>query len=284
MISAVLLLTAPAVAAPLTPTIVDFDFNFGSQFVYDMHGIGPDTLVTAPYDFAPGPGSPSEVTALFPAWPSTAGSVPVWYDDGIANSFSAFGGDLTLNLIFNGHDEIPPHLNVSLTGTGGSAGADLEIWSNGLGLAPIPGDVPNKLLFAFDIQQASLYGYNDFDGYVLEAEGIITEIDPELFNLAYQGSQTDGPQSPEDLIGQTAVVRGHIDLPDTPEVFPEKYDPLVDYSDLYPNMPQSFDGVYSGETGPGWSNDPVPEPATLAMLAIGGVALVARRVRTRRDK
>jgi hypothetical protein len=279
------ILPAPAQAAPLAPAIEIFDFNFGATFQYATNGISPDTLTTT-FDpaaaTAPAPG-PSEVTALFPLWPATAPSLPVWYDDGVANGASLFGGDLVLDLVFDAHDEVPPHLDVSITGTGANqdpGSPDLLIFGNYIGLSPT-GDPTNTALFGIDVQVASLYGYSDSESYVLELAGTIVVLDQILLDAINE--QRDDPYDMSELLGQSAVARGHIDIPETPDVFPVKYDPLVDYSDLYPDAPTVFNGTYSGETGPGQASEPVPEPVTVAMLGLGGLGFfAAAAVRRRR--
>jgi len=235
----VLMVSGAVYAAPLTPTITGPDINFGAAFTYNTNGAAPDSLVA-------GPSVGEEATAYWPNWPSTAGVQPIWYTS--AAGGPVFGGDLQLNVIFTGHDETPPPLDVSLTGTGGTPGADLEIW----GTMVLGG--PNVLLWQMDLNQTanpnipgrvSLYGYKDSQSYVLEGEGLITG-----------GLLADQ----KGVVGQTGVMRGNIDLIDFVG-FPAHYDPASD-------KVIEVMGSYSGETGGGYA---VPEPTMLGLLAFGGL-------------
>lgn len=240
-------------AAPLTPTIDGADINFGAEFVYATNGVNPDTM------FSSKENQGEEATAYWPNWPSTAGVKPIWYTS-LAGG-PVFGGDVQLALLFNGHDETPPPLDVSLTGTGASDGADLQIFGT-----LTPGG-PNVLLWAIDFNltakpnvpgKVSLYGYGDTKSYVLEGEGLIV------------GGQI---AEEKNLVNTTGVVRGNIDLNlrDTGFVgFPAHYDPAS-------NVNVQVAGSYSGETGAGFA---VPEPGTIGLLLLGSLfGLVARRSR-----
>lgn len=233
--------TSAAWAAPLVPRIISHDFNFGGwerwapgrPAFYSPGGAAPDLLTLAPGDLD------QEVTALWPVWPFGL-PAPVF------NAAGAFGGDIALRLAFDGHDEMPPHLDVSLTGTGANAGAaDLVI----SGAIPSMG-IPYGPLYALDVRDASLYGYGNQQSYVLEMAGIITFMDPRLGQLQ----------------GHEGVARGNIDFRELR--LPSRYDPLKDYG-LFDD-----EGGYSGETGAGF---PTPEPTSLLLLAVGGLALARRR-------
>ncbi len=232
-------------AAPLTPVITAYDFNFGAfntdgPAEWSTNGLAPDTLdfVAAPFH--------TEVTALWPAWP-----VPPVFP--VFNGAGSFGGDFELHVQFTGQDApyVGPGgvIDVSLTGTGGNAAApDLMIFG------AIPGlGIPFGLLWALDLNLVSLYGYSNFDAYVLEGAGVI---------VGGSVAQQFG------LVGQQGVMRGNLDfLQKPPGWIPSLYNPVLDPRQL------QIRADYSGETGKGY---PVPEPAT--WIAIGaGIALLASR-------
>lgn len=241
-------LAAGVVAAPLTPTITGHDLNFGA---WNPPGGSPEwfTAGTAPDGLFFSAGG-NEVTAYWPGWP--APPVHPVFDVG-----GAFGADLQMNVIFTGQDApyIGPGgvIDVSLTGTGGNpAGPDLAIF----GAIPSAGYGPG-LLWEIDLERVSLYGYAGSDSYVLEGVGVITGG-----AIAHQNQ----------LVGQTGVMRGNLDFIDAPAGWiPRLYDPLRN------PINQSFRAAYSGETGVG--HIPVPEPASMAALAIGAFGLLARRRR-----
>lgn len=255
---AVLAGTAGVFAAPLTPTITGHDINFGAEFVYATNGSLPDTLVTSK-DGSNSVGE--EATAYWPAWPSTIGVMPIWYDLVVPGDQQYnFGGDLRLAVQFTGHDETPPPLDVSLIGTGlndAPGAADLEVWGyiNKTGLP----DGPNVLLWAIDLDAVSLYGYGNAQSYVLEGKGTIVGG-----SIAQE----------KNLIGSEGVMRGNIDfaegfaVPGAIKGLPSRYDPAKDVRVV-------GEGSYSGETGRGFA---VPEPVTLALLLIGSVVGLRRRI------
>lgn len=231
-----------ALAAPLVPRITSHDFNFGAWETaavpfYDPRADAPDYLTLA------GDEADREVTAFWEVWPVGGFPLPVF------NAAGAFGGDLELYLQFDGNDEAPPHLDVSLTGRGRNVGADLIIWgaipAAGIGFAP---------LLAVDIRNASLYGYGGGRSFVLETEGIITFMNPQL------------PGFSQEFIGSQAVSRGNIDFVSL--ALPSHYNP----NERYPGM-FADGGGYSGEAGPG---NAIPEPASVILL-LGGLAFAARR-------
>ncbi len=255
-----------ALAAPLTPTITSHDINFGAEFIYATNGTAPDTLVTSK-DGANSTGE--EATAYWPNWPSTVGVTPIWFNlGGAAAPQFNFGGDLRLGVKFTGHDETPPPLDVSLTGTGlygtyGDGAADLEVWGymSGINGQPV---LANVLLWAVDLEFVSLYGYGNppalgvGSGYVLEGVGKVVGGLIAIEN---------------NLVGSDAVMRGNIDLPEsfaTPGAikgFASRYDPLSDAQ-------VETRGSYSGETGKGFA---IPEPAAIVLLGAGALLAFRRR-------
>ncbi|MBU0617061.1 MAG: PEP-CTERM sorting domain-containing protein [Planctomycetes bacterium] len=228
-----------AVAAPINPRIDSHDFNFGAWEpleapFYDPRGAEPDTLGLLGHQLD------REVTAFWEVWP---GGVPL----PIYNAADEFGGDLELHLVFDAEDAVPPHLDVSLIGTGAMGGADLII----SGKMPDAGIDEYETLVAIDILYAALYGYGGDSSFVLETFGYLTYVNPLL-------------PGGEGLEGQSAVSRGNIDFLELE--LPSGYHPLADYG-------LSADGGgYSGEVGRG-----VPEPASLLMLLCGAGMLVRRR-------
>lgn len=240
-----------AVATPLVPRIESHDFNFGGyepasqddgSAFYAPRGESPDwlTLLPSPAD--------REVTAFWEVWPEGV-PVPVF------NGAGQFGGDIELYLQFDGHDETGNPLDVSLTGSGRNAGADLRIVGS---LTTTDGEVVSGELLAIDITLASLYGYGNTGSFVLETAGTITGIHP-LLDIAG-----------DSLIGKSAVSRGNIDLSEL--TLASGYDPASRNNGGQPLFNDG--GGYSGEVGAGFIT--VPEPASLVML-LGGVVLAMRR-------
>ena len=132
--------------APLIPTIVGHDFNFGAYngdgtIEYATNALQPDTLVYTQHD------GDHEVTAYWPAWPDPP-VYPVWDLNGMPN----FGGDLVLAAQFTGQDApyVGPGgvIDVSLTGTGLNPGADLEIYGT-IEIGPL---TLSGLLWALDLE------------------------------------------------------------------------------------------------------------------------------------
>lgn len=228
-------------AAPLVPRIDGHDFNFGAWEpsdtpFYDPRGLAADFLTLAgdPLD--------REVTAYWEIWPVGGFPLPIF------NSADQFGGDFQLFLEFDGEDAAPPHLDVSLTGSGRLAGADLFIW----GKIPALGIVNYELLTSIDIRAASLYGYGGASSFVLETFGYFEYVNPLI-------------PGADELVNQSAVSRGNIDFQNLQ--LPSGYHPLLDYGLA------ADGGGYSGEVGRG-----IPEPSVLMLLGLGA-AVLTRRLR-----
>jgi hypothetical protein len=230
-------IASSVMAAPLVPRIFSYDVNFAAWEPiaggvaapsYFTNGALPDTLsfgVSNPLNH--------EATGLWPVWPGDP--LPLFGFDGV------FGAEVEMNVRFDGHDEMPPHLDVSLTGPGGVFRVT----------GSIAGGPPGMIL-EITADQSVMYGYSGQDAYVVELAGTITGVDPQF----------------DFLLGAPGVVRGHMDFLDNP-MFPSGYDPLD------PNSPDaSWPTIYSGEAGEGV---PTPEPTTLTLLALGGLALARRR-------
>jgi hypothetical protein len=245
LLAALLLASAAASAAPLTPAITGYDFNFGAYnteaWEYRTNGDQPDTLV---YDSFPGD---HEVTAFWPSWPNPP-VYPVWNQaDG------GFGGDFALSVQFPRQDApyVGPGgtVDVSLVGTGGNTdpGApDLEIF----GTISIGPTRFSGLLWALDLSTVSLYGYSNHDSYVLEGVGTIVG---GFIAEQYQ------------LIGKAGAMRGNLDFPDRPAGW---MPPLYSPSDE--TQVEALRAAYSGETG-------APEPASCLLLAAAMLVLRPRR-------
>ncbi|HNQ25018.1 MAG TPA: hypothetical protein PKK06_18220 [Phycisphaerae bacterium] len=254
--AAVLAAGTAAFGAPLTPSIIGADINFGAEFQYSTNGALPDTLVSSADN-----GIGGEATAYWPNWPNVAGVTPIWYDLGVPGDFDYnFGGDLRLAVKLTGYDTAVPPLGVSLVGTGlhtSPGAADLEVWGY-LSRTGFP-DVANVLLWAIDLSHVSLYGSSDSLSYLLEGTGTIV------------GGAIAETKS---LLGTEGVMRGNIDfaagfaVADALHGLPSHYSPAADVLAI-------GSGSYSGETGPGHA---VPEPAAAVLLAVG-LALAAPRRR-----
>jgi hypothetical protein len=245
------LLAGSTFAVPLVPRIESHDFNFGGfepasedddAAFYAPRGEGADWLTLLANE------TDREVTAFWEVWPAGI-PVPVF------NAAGNFGGDIELYLQFDGHDEMPPHLDVSLSGSGRRDGSDLNIFGR---LTTTDGEEASGLLLSIDIEEAALYGFGNSSSFVLETSGKILQIHPAL----------DNPN--DTLVGDSAVSRGNIDFGEL--ALKSGYDPLSrdnGQHDLF-----NDGGGYSGEVGAGFVT--VPEPATLVLL-VGGLMLGLRR-------
>ena len=247
-LAVLLAVSATAVhGAPIVPTIDGADIGFAAEMRYETRGALPDLLTTKD---AAGDEllNKYEAGTYWPNYPALTPAIPLWYEEAGVRYYAA---DVQLAVQFTGSDVAPiPGLPiVSLIGTGAGAEVqmvgDLEIW----GTTVAPGSAAaNELLWAIQLDDVSMYGYANDDTFVLEGVGTVIG-----------GSLADA----QSLVGAPGVIRGHIDLAGQ---IGEDYDPIT---------VAAFEehlATYSGETG-------VPEPATMAMLAMGGLSVLIRRRR-----
>jgi hypothetical protein len=234
---------AAAHAMPIIPNIDTIDIQFGSKSLsYQYNGNLPDTLT----------GSTAlggEVTALYVPWPAGDDQDPAALYYKKSSGSTVFGADLSLQFTLDAAD-VSPTGSIGLTGTGGGETDFLTITGS-----TTPGGT-NIVLWSLNITNVSLYGYVDDDAYILEAMGTIAVCDSSL-------------GVGKNIVGQLAVVRGHVDVSSG---FAQGYTPADELTGG-----QTF--YYSGETGRAWV---APEPASLSLLAIGGLAVIAKLRRTRR--
>jgi len=227
-----------ATAAPLVPQIISHDFSFGASEpasvpFYDPRGLDADHVTLLPDQ------NDREVTAFWEIWPVGGTPLPIF------NALGQFGGDLEMYLQFDDEDAMPPHLEVSLTGSGRQEGADIRVWGAIPDLA-----IPFSLLIAIDVNAASLYGFGGESSFVLETLGTIVEVNPLLPGAG-------------DLVGEPAASRGNIDF--LALALPAGYHPL-EFGEL-----RADGGGYSGEVGR------TPEPASVITLLLGALLSLRRR-------
>jgi hypothetical protein len=275
---------APALAEPLSVNIIDHDFTFDvphytdptsgniGSAVYDFNGAGADTLRltqaqpnsqgeilagthnVASYAYA-GILSPNPVPAITPSqwlYPLAFGQLQ-------------YGAKLEIEMSFDKNDG--PYINqttgdqfeISLTGTGQGVGF-LEItgWVGPQTIGGGPLTAIDITLLRIDFDKTSLLARAGSDTIdLIEAKGTVTML---------LGENVAG--LPEMNLGSTFF---KFMLPDVNgSIFPTLagavYKPMgVDYG-LNPAY-----GRISGEAGL------VPEPATMSLLGLGGLAMLKRR-------
>lgn len=242
-VAIVLMSAAAAQALPIIPDIGTIDIQFGSKSLSYQYNGSQADTLTGSAALG------GEATAVYVPWPAGDEQDPAALYYKKATGATVFGADLSLQFTLDAAD-ISPAGSIGLTGSGGD-GDFLTITGS-----TTPGGA-NVVLWSLNITNVALYGYVNADAYILEAMGIITVCDASLgvgFNV----------------VGQLGVVRGHVDVS---AGFGQGYTPADDLTGG-----QTF--YYSGETGRAYF---VPEPATLGLLAIGGLGLVAGLRRGRRQ-
>jgi MYXO-CTERM domain-containing protein len=252
---ALLALAGSALAAPLTPRITGHDINFGaynsvgSRAEYITNGAGADSLQFTQQS-SNGPAD-NEADVYRPNWPTNTGR------NNITNVFDGSnGGDVVMNVIFNGSDNGFGAGNISLTGIGAStSGADFQIFGSARNAA---GNIVSGLLWQLRLDVVALYGYANQTSYVLEGAGNITG-----------GLLADGTSGSPNLLGQLGVIRGNLDFFGTTGLnwMPAGYTPSN-------NLNLQLRAAFSGETGTGTI---VPTPGAAALVGLGGLAALRRR-------
>lgn len=300
----VFVLSGAATATPLSVNILDHDFTFDVPYtliqgdlgtdvsgaVYDYNGSSPDVIrLTQNQNPGEGPAGDHNVGqytyggTLPQVLPGPGASTPPGASPWAYPLYftSQFGAKLELMLEFDANDG--PYTNpsgdrfdVSLTGSTGFLKITGWIGSQGwppsiLYPDPLPGGGPVDItLLEIEFNATSLLARADYGtADLIEAAGDIKMI------LGYTPEELVqmGVLEPNDDV--TGVTFFKFMLPDTeedntlfPDLLGDTYDPLVEY-DL-----NSAYGHISGETGPGYA---IPEPATLGLLAMGGLAALRRR-------
>ena len=256
-----LVLAAAAHAAPLSVRIEDHFFTFEGPDVsaYHFNGALADQLTvgTSSNHLVQGYTYEGDLPTFFGRPPASVDPYPVYSGVPIK-----FGGSMVMNLFFKTNDG--PYTNgadtfeVSLNGDTGSL--KITGWIATQGFPPgfqYPGAATDITLLDITFDKVSLLareGYDRID--IVEASGTVNtllDVNVQARNLSgavYFRFESDDP-------GQAIF----------PVLSPATYNPLFDYS--LANIESAWVG---GVTG-------VPEPATMAMLAFGGLALLLRRRR-----
>ena len=269
-ILAVAFVATTAQASPLSVNIQDHDFTFDVPFtaVYDFAGASPDHLFVPPapdrhyvhgYTFTGVyPGVPGIPPAVFPFNP-----YPVYSNGSAPPQTIAFGGNMWLDMHFNAADgpytNGPDTFEISLTGTEGHLTITGFIATQAFpptALLPADGSEVTLLDISFDeVSLLARAGHDTID--LIEGRGTVNTL------LGVPVGQIPGWE------GWDGVTYFKFMAPLGTSIFPSPaaapYDPSFDYG----LSPIEFSRI-SGEVG-------IPEPATMALLALGGILVTARR-------
>jgi len=251
-------------AAPLSVRIGDHDFSFDVPYwpaspwgaVYSFNGAAPDSLAVQSSD--PNHYAVSySYTGTVPTVPGGPAASAFPYP--VINSFT-LGGDLKLDMTFATSDGpyVDPNtgdrFDISLVGTSGLLTITGQIYTQGLApLFPVPANDIVLLNIVFD-KVTLLARTNEDRIFKIEGVGNLTTLLGQ--NVAQLGLPFDKGVVAFDFIAGNPL---------GPIFTNPNYSPTD-------NVPGIIWGDISGHTG-------VPEPATVAMLTIGGLALVLRRRR-----
>lgn len=265
---AFLVFAAAAQAAPLSVRIEDHDFSFDVPYwskapgpwgaVYSFNGAAPDSLTLQ----AP---NPNHYAVSY----SYTGAVPTVPGGPLASAFpylitnsATFGGDLKLDMTFAINDGpyadpiTGDRFDISLVGTSGSLTITGQIWSQVFPPAPLypAAPVPKDIVLlgiVFD-KVTLLARVNEDRIFKIEGVGNLTTLlgeDPQQLGLPFDRGVVAFDFIAKDPLG--------------PIFTNPNYSPTDDIT-------KAILGDISGHAG-------VPEPATVAVLTIGGVGLLARR-------